>query len=142
MAEAKWTYDEERRLFTVCYRGRVSLELFMEARAARRSIGVGYGAVRLLIDASEADLSELTADHFKAMESTREPELEGRADRAAGVVGHEADLGIAELWAFYRNRSVPGSTAVFLSRQKALGWLTAEVGDCLQGAGAPATPGY
>lgn len=142
MAEATWTYDETLRLFTVSYAGCVSLDLFMQARAARRAIDVDYGAVRILIDASAADLSELTADDFKAMEASREPVFAGRAERAAGVVGHEADLGIAELWAFYRNRSVPGSTAVFFSRRMAVDWLTAEVGDGLQGAGAPATPGY
>lgn len=123
MAETTWTYDESRRVFTLRYRGRVTLDVFMEAREARRSLGIDQGAVRMLIDAREADLSELTAEDFKSLESIRRTDLGGGAERAAGVVGRESDLGIAELWAFYRNRSVPGSTAVFLSLTEAVEWL-------------------
>lgn len=133
MAETTWTYDESRRVFTVRYRGRLTLDVFQEVREVRRSLGIEQGAVRILIDAREADLSELTADDFKALERIRESDLAGEAERAAGVVGRESDLGIAELWAFYRNRSVPGSTAVFLSLSEAIEWLVENPAERRQG---------
>ena len=123
MAEIDWTYDEERRLFHVRYIGRVGLDQFMRAREIRRTLGVAYGTVRMLIDARDADLSDLTADDFKALEAQRGGEFSGRAERTAGLVGRETDVGIADLWAVYRNRSVPGSTAIFMSEREAIAWL-------------------
>ena len=123
MADLEWTYDPERRLFVVRYVGRVNLNVFLRARIARRSIGVDYGQLRLMIDTRQADVSELTGEDFKAMEAERETRFSGIAEPAAAVVGSEIDGDIAELWAFYRNRSVPGSAAVFMSEREALAWL-------------------
>jgi hypothetical protein len=126
MADLEWTYDPERQLFAVRYLGRVTLDVFLRARIARRSIGVDYGGVRVLIDTRDADVSELTGEDFKTMEAERETRFGGIAERAAAVVGSEIDQDIAKLWAFYRNRSVPDSAAVFLSEREALAWLLAE----------------
>lgn len=123
MADLEWTYEPERRLFVVRYLGRVTLDVFLRARIARRSIGVDYGQLRLMIDTRQADVSELTGEDFKAMEAERETRFSGIAEPAAAVVGSEIDRDIAALWAFYRNRSVPGSAAVFMSEREALAWL-------------------
>ena len=125
MADLDWTYDSERRLFVVWYFGRVTLEVFLKARAARRSVDAAYGQARVLIDARNADVSELTGEDFKAMEAERGTRFDGIAEPAAALVGSEIDRDIATLWAFYRNRSVPGSTAVFLSEREAVAWLMA-----------------
>jgi hypothetical protein len=126
MADLEWTYDPERRLFVVRYVGRVNLNVFLRARIARRSIGVDYGQLRLIIDTRQADVSELTGEDFKAMEAERGTRFGGIAEPAAAVVGSEIDRDIAALWAFYRNRSVPGSAAVFMSEREALAWLLTE----------------
>lgn len=125
MADLDWTYDPERRLFVVRYFGSVTLEVFLNARVARRSIDVEYGKVRVLIDARDADVSQLTGEDFKAMEAERSTEFGGLAEPAAALVGSEVDRDIAKLWAFYRNFSAPDSTAIFLSEREALAWLMA-----------------
>ncbi|MDF1794184.1 MAG: hypothetical protein P1U88_19885 [Thalassobaculaceae bacterium] len=126
MTEIDWSYDEPQRLFTVRYHGLATLDVFLKARDYRKSIGVAYGGLRMLIDARNADLSELTAQDFKTMEERRSEMAGGIAERTAALVGRETDMGIGELWAVYRNRSVPGSTAIFMSEREALAWLFAD----------------
>lgn len=135
MTEIDWTYDESRRLFHIHYHGLVGLDVFERVREIRASIGVELGGLRLLIDARDADLSELTAEDFKALEQTRSENMGMMADRAAGLLGREIDLGIAQLWALYRNQSVPRSTAVFLSEREAVKWLLSDDPDRDRGDG-------
>ena len=123
MAELDWTYDATRRLVRLTYTGPVRIGDMMQSRIVRRSLGLQPGTVRVLVDLRYADLSEITASAFKSMETERVERMGGHADRAAGVFGRETDLGIAELWADYRNRSAPGCTAIFMSKRDAMAWL-------------------
>ncbi|WPZ34863.1 hypothetical protein T8K17_01695 [Thalassobaculum sp. OXR-137] len=123
MAELDWIYDETRRLIQLTYTGPLTVDDMMRSRTVRRSLGLQPGTVRVLVDLRYADLSELTAAAFKSMETERVERMGGHADRAAGVFGRETDLGIAELWADYRNRSAPGCTRIFMSRREAMAWL-------------------
>ncbi|MFX4223957.1 MAG: hypothetical protein ACMVO3_25160 [Thalassobaculum sp.] len=92
----------------------MTLDVFQEVRAVRRSLGIEQGAVRILIDAREADLSELTADDFKALE----PPFE-KAILRERPSGRPALSGASWTWAslnsglFYRNRSVPAPRRFF-----------------------------
>lgn len=127
MTKFDWDFDADRRLLRLHYRGVLSIDFFDQATQVRRGINFGWGEVSLLIDARDADLSELTADDFKKLEFMRSVEADAagglRAERAAGVVGREIDLGIAQLWALYRNRGTPNSTAVFMTERDAMAWL-------------------
>lgn len=123
MAELEWTYDPERRFFHVRFFGVVGLDALDQTREIRRTIDVELGRVRCLYDARDSDMSELTADAFKSLEAVRVARFRSAADRAAGLVRNETDLGIVKLWSMYRNHSAPGSTAAFLSEREAMAWL-------------------
>jgi hypothetical protein len=126
MSEFDWRYDAARRLYHVRYTGVLRIDVFNRVREIRRGFAEPLGRVRMLIDAREADLSELTADDFKRLETARAQLMEQAADRAAGLIGSDIDLGIAELWAHFRHRSVPGSTRIFTIESEALAWLLAD----------------
>ncbi|MCR9077195.1 MAG: hypothetical protein NXI07_14235 [bacterium] len=117
-----WSFKAEQSLLRVQYHGLLRIDFVDQAKEARRGLGIEPGGVRVLVDVRDADLSEVTSDDFKNLEARR-PRLDTVVERAACLVGRESDIGIAHLWALYRNRSAPNSTAAFLIERQALAWL-------------------
>ena len=122
MSELTWEFDEETLLLTAVFRGALRFETVIAfwdvvGKHAREPMDV-----LALIDARAADLSHLTVEDFKLMEDLRR-DGDIPTGRAAAVVDHDGDIGIARLWAAFRNESVPGSTAVFTDIDAAKAWL-------------------
>ena len=122
MPDIQWSYDARRRLLRLLYLGTLDIGLFKEASAIRDGIDVPPGRALVLIDGRDADLSELTSEDFLEMERLR-AEVGLVNDRTAALVGRESDLGIAKLWALYRNRAQADTTAISTSVREALEWL-------------------
>ncbi|MCR9077194.1 MAG: hypothetical protein NXI07_14230 [bacterium] len=122
MSGVDWTFEEERCLLRITYRGLVGRDDLRQGAAVRRQLGIEAEGVRLLVDSRKADWSEITAADFKSLEELRK-KGDAVIDQAACVIESDLDWGIAKLWAMFRNNTAPDSSAVFVSELDALAWL-------------------
>lgn len=114
--------DVQRRLVLVTFVGTIALQDALNAQGKARATPGFDPAFHVLVDITQADLSEITPDVIRRLVANRPADP---SSRRAILVSDGASFGLARMFRAFSDLAGRGNEAeVFRERDEAIRWLT------------------